>query len=62
MLNRPFSMSSIDDQITRDDEENIHADIAAAESRQADMGSDNRKNRDSAQSIDEWPVSSHFVQ
>ena len=51
----------IDNQIARDNKKDIDADKSPAKTGQADVGSNNRKNRNRAQAIDKWSVNSNFV-
>src|SRR5215510_5820084 len=51
----------IDDQIARDHKKDIDADKSATKAGQADVRSDNGKNRYCAQTIDEGSVYSNFV-
>ena len=51
----------IDNQIARDNKKDIDADKSATKPGQADVRSNNRKNRNRAQAIDKWSVNSNFV-
>src|SRR5262249_14196429 len=51
----------VDDQVARDNEEDVDADVSARRARQLEMARDHRENRDRAQPVDERLVGMNVV-